>query len=132
MEKAFDRVSRNCLIQKLCKNGIKGKFLKTMDNMCQNDNACVRIGNKVTETFPISIGVKQGDKQSPALFTCYLSDLPEIFSSSDTCLPVLQDGAPVGSLLWADDLVILSKSEEGLRTALNKLDHHYCDLNLRK
>ena len=120
-EKAFDRVPRNCLLQKLCKNGIKGKFLKTIENMYQNDNACVRIGDKVTETFPINIGVKQGDNPSPTLFNFYLSDLPEIFNSNDTCPPLLQDGTPVGSLLWADDLVILSKIEIGLRTALKNL-----------
>ena len=91
--------------------------------MYQNDNACVRIGDKVTETFPVSIGVKQGDNPSPTLFNFYLSDLPETFNSSDTCPPVLQDGTPVGYLLWAYDLVILSKSEEGLRRALNKLEH---------
>ena len=67
---------------------------------------------------------------SPTLFNFYLSDLPEIFNSSDTCPPVLQGGTPVGSLLWADDL-ILSKSGEGLRTALNQLEH-YCDWNLLK
>ena len=119
-EKAFDRVPRKCLLQKLCKNGIKGKFLKTIENMYQNDNACVRIGDKVTENFPINIGVKQGDNPSPTLFNFNLSDLPEIFNLSDTCPPLLQDGTPVGSLLWADDLVILSKTEEGLRTALKK------------
>ena len=80
--------------------------------MYQNDNACVRIGDKVTETFPVNIGVlKQGDNPNPTLFNFFLSDLPEIFNSSDTCPPVLQDGTSVGSLHWVDDLVILSKSE---------------------
>ena len=83
--------------KKLCKNGIKGKFLKTIENMYQNDNVCVRIGDKVAETFPINIGVKQGDNPSPTLFNFYLSDLPEIFNSSDTFPPVLQDRTPVGS-----------------------------------
>ena len=98
--------------------------------MYQNDNTCIRIWDKVTETFPINIGVKQGDNPSPTLFNFYLSDLPETFNSSDRCPPVLvlQDGTP---LLWADDLVILSKSEKGLRTALSKLEH-YCDRNLLK
>ena len=59
--KLFDRVHRNCLIQKLCKNGIRTKFWKTIENMFQNDNVCVRTGDKVTETLPINIGVKQGD-----------------------------------------------------------------------
>ena len=72
------------LIQKLCENGIKGNFLKTIQNVYQNDNACVRIGDKVTETFPINIGVKQDDNPSPTLFNFYLSDFPEIFNSSDT------------------------------------------------
>ena len=99
------------------------------ENMYQNDEACPKIGNKMTESFQINMGVKQGDNPSPTLFNLYLSDLPDLFNSSDTSPPQLKDGSPTGSLLWADDLIILSDSEEGLSTALKKLEN-YCDINL--
>ena len=97
--------------------------------MYQNDEAYIKIGNKMTESFQINTGVKQGDNPSPTLFNLYLSDLPDLFNSSDTSPPKLKDGLPIGSLLWADDLIILSDSEEGLSTAVKKLEN-YCDINL--
>ena len=46
--------------------------------MYQNDNAYVRIGDKVTKTFPIDIGVKQGDNPGPTLFNiCFSDSMPE-------------------------------------------------------
>ena len=75
----------------------------------------------MTESFQINMLVKQGDNPSPTLFNLYLSDLPDLFNSSDTSPPQLKDGSPIGSLLWADDLIILSDIEEGLSTALTLL-----------
>ena len=65
----------------------------------------------------------------PTLFNLYLSDLPDVFNSSDTSPPQLKDDSAIGSLLWVDDLIILSDSEEGLSTLLKKLEN-YCDINL--
>ena len=84
----------------------------------------------MTESFQINMGVKQGDNPSPTLFNLYLSDLPDLFNFSDTCPPPpppqLKDGSLIGSLLWADHLIILSDHcEEGLSTTLKKLEN-YC------
>ena len=82
-EKAFDKIPRNRLIEKLCNIGISGNILKTTESMYQNDEVCIKIGNKMTETFQINMGVKQGDNPSPTLFNLYLSDLLDLFNSSD-------------------------------------------------
>ena len=75
----------------------------------------------MTNSFQINMGVKQGDNPSTTLFNLYLSDLPDLFNSSDTSSPQLKDGSPIGSLLWADDLIILSDREEGLSPELKNL-----------
>ena len=83
-EKAFDKIPKNRLTKKLCILGISGNILKTIENMYQNDEACIKIGSKMTESFQINMGVKQGDNPSPTLFNLHLSDLPDLFNSSDT------------------------------------------------
>ena len=73
-----------------------GNILRTIENMYQNDEACIKIGNKMTEFFQINMGVKQGDNPSPTLFNLYLSDLPDLFNSSDTSPPQLKDVSSMG------------------------------------
>ena len=56
---------------------------------------------------------------SPILFNCYISDLPPIFD--DTCTPPQLADKPLSCLLYADDLVIMSETAQGLQNALHKL-----------
>ena len=75
---------------------------------------------------PISAiaGVKQGCVLSPLLFKIFLSDLPGIFYSA--CDPVQLYDTKISCLLYADDLILLSESPNGLQMCLNKLDL-YCN-----
>ena len=57
--------------------------------MYVNNAACIELDNKITETFLINIGVKQGDNPSPTLFNLYLHDLPKHFSDTDIDRPLL-------------------------------------------
>ena len=55
--------------------------------------------------------------------------MPDLFKENHLDPTVLLDGAPIGSLLWADDLVILSNTEQWLNFSLAKLEK-YCEKNL--
>ena len=68
------------------------------------------------------------DNPSPTLFNLYLHDLPELFRHETTDPVLIKDNLPIGSLFWADDLILFSNSEECLRAALAKLET-YCDSN---
>jgi hypothetical protein len=57
------------------------------------------------------------------VFNCFINDLHSIFDG--TCDPVCLDETSINSLSFADDLVILSESQSGLQSALNKLEN-YC------
>ena len=79
-----------------------------------------RVKGKHTLTEPISIhqGVHQGNVPSPLLFTIFINDISsEIVSDSS---PILHD-TRVSHLLYADDLVLLSLTEEGLQRSINKV-----------
>ena len=91
----------------------------------------------MTEAFPCYTGVKQGCMLSRTLFSLYLSDLPEFLNSPSSTDILLDDSErPINCLLYVDDLVIFSRSANGLQTLLNKLES-YCEkielsLNLDK
>lgn len=79
--------------------------------------------------------MKQGDTLSTILFNLYINDLPNIFSF-DGSDPIVVDHSPINCLIYADDLVIMSTSAEGLQNCINKLAT-YCDkwklqVNLKK
>ena len=122
--KAFDSVPRDLLLKKLLERGVNGKFFNILKTMYGKDRCCVRIGDKVSSEFSVNQGVKQGCVLSPLLFNIFLSDLPNIFESPE-CQPVkINDSRYVGSLIWADDVVLLSESNIGLQEMIHKLDSY--------
>ena len=120
---AFDTVWRRALLYKLVKLGIGGNFLNVIDSMYRNVFYRIKIDGYLSERIPSSIGVKQGCVLSPLLFNLFPSDLPSIFSTD--CHPVELCNLKLNCLMFADDLVLVSQSAEGLQNCLNKLQT-YC------
>ena len=89
--------------------------------------AQVRVNSGVSERIRCNVGVKHGDVLSPILFNLFLNDLPTELCdlSFDEDTPILND-TKIDCLLYADDLVIMSLTKEGLQC---KLDHlfQYCN-----
>ena len=121
--KAFDLVPRDILLQKLLKYGINGKFFNIIRNIYTKDEACVKLKGKLSPSFDINIGVRQGCILSPLLFNIFLCDLAK--SLLEFNCPALGN---INSLFWADDLVMFSESETGLQRLLNVLEG-YCKEN---
>ena len=125
-KKAFDTVWHDGLFYKLQQIGIRGNFLETLRNMYQNTKCAIKLGDKLTQFFPCMKGVRQGDPLSPTLFNLFLNDL---FSElrSETCDPVsLNDTDYFNALAYADDIVLLSRTEEGLQNAID-ITEKYCE-----
>ena len=71
-------------------------------------------------------GVRQGCILSPLLFNLYVNDLAFSFNNVLSDPFVLPNGTKLNSLLYADDLIILSRSKLGLQNCLNMLSS-YCN-----
>jgi hypothetical protein len=122
-KKAFDSVWRKGLFYKLLKNGIGGNIGRSIESMYSRADTCIKLGNQITNPLVTKIGVKQGCVLSPTLFKLFINDLPQIFDKE--CNPAQLYNLAVQCLLFADDLVLLSETPEGLQRSLDKLNE-YC------
>ena len=110
-KKAYDSIWRKGLFYKLINCGISKTFITVLQSMYKNVRSCVKTNKGLTCFFESTTGVKQGCNLSPNLFNIFVIDLPDIFDS--TCHPVLFGKSKENCLLYADDLILMSKSENG-------------------
>ena len=119
-KKAFDSIWHEGLLYKLLESGIGGKTYDIIKSMYSNNTCAVRIGKKHTDFFQQSRGVRQGCSLSPTLFNIYINELAKTLEQSTTPGIKLAD-TEVKCLLFADDLVLLSPTKEGLQQHLDLL-----------
>ena len=65
LEKAYDTIDRHGMWQMLRVYGVRGKLLKAVQSFYVDSRACVRVGNDVSESFPVNVGLRQGCVMSP-------------------------------------------------------------------
>ena len=65
----------------------------------------------MSDPIDITKGVHQGNVLSPLLFNVFINDIGDAFTEND--VPVLQSSS-VSHLLYADDLLLLSTTADGL------------------
>lgn len=120
-EKAFDKVKHTELINILQKIGVDTKDIRIIRNLYWNQNARVKIGDRLTNRLDIQRGVRQGCILSPTLFNLY-SD--QIFKTALEDQPhgIKINGELLNVIRYADDTVIVSDTVEGLQELLNRID----------
>ena len=129
-KKAFDSVNHKALFHKLERNNINGNFLNLLKNIYKHSNCAVKLNNKLTQFFNYERGVIQGNPLSPTLFNIYVNDLITKIEETNND-PVTLDGIkPISTLMYADDLIIMSTSKTGLQNSLNALYSYTINWNL--
>ena len=136
LRKAFDSVWRNGLLNKLLKADVTGKTYNLIKSMYGNTTCSVKINSSATEAFQYNKGVRQGCVLSPLLFNLFINKLPSLLEHESVHPFILPDGSKLSSLLYADDLVILSQTATGLQNAIDLLSE-FCHswklvVNLKK
>ena len=113
MTKAFDKVQHSKLFLKLAEKGISPIFIRLLLEMYENQQANVRWNGVISKSFPITNGVKQGAVLSPILYCIYIDGLFTRLRKEKTGCWVNDNY--VGIVAYADDLLLLSPSLNGLQ-----------------
>ena len=125
LKKAFDTVWIQGLLYKLvCKYNISPKLCRLLKCMYDNLKTQVYSNGYLGDIFNISIGTRQGCNLSPTLLNLFINDLPSILHKAD-CDPVTMHSERISILMYADDMILMSRSQKGLEKSL-KIVEIYC------
>ena len=86
-------------------------------------------GDFISDNFEINLGVKQGDPPSPFFFNVYMDELCSDLIQIEQDAPTIND-IKIPCLFWADDLVLIPTTKDGLQNQLNVLNDYCSDWTL--
>ena len=97
-------------------NGIGGRLMRGVKSLYVGSKACVRVGNEVSEWFPVRVGLRQGCVMSPWLFNLCIDGVVRTVNARVLGRGLkLVDGndneSELNQLLFADDTVVVADSE---------------------
>ena len=103
LQKAFDTVNHEILLDKLRYYGIRGNPLKWFESYLSNRKQYTKVNGVTSSSKIVECGVPQGSVLGPLLFLIYINDIPKAFK---TAVPKL----------FADDtnIFIFHKTKESL------------------
>ena len=127
MKKAFNSIFRQGLWYKLNMLGMNGKLLRVIKCMYSKIKCCIRGRKGITDCFITLLGVQQGAMLSPYLFAFFLNDLPDLLKTHNAPGGISIDETDIMMLMYADDIVLVSKSIVGLQNSLDLL-YDYCNM----
>ena len=118
LEKAYDRIDREGLWQMLRLYGLGGRLLRAVKSFYESSRACVRVGDSVSEWFPVRVGLRQGCVMSPWLFNLYMDGVVREVNARILGGGLSLENAgrewSLKQLLFADDTALVADTEEKL------------------
>lgn len=124
-QKAFDTVPRLSLWQRMQKIGVPKEYMHAVATAYENVRCQIWMRGNLSESFQSSIGVKQGCPLSPTLFGLCIDELEEIIlehAANQGLLDPMIGTQIILLLLYADDIVLLAKTQEGAQKLMHILD----------
>ena len=85
----------------------------------------VRTDDGITAPFNMDNDLMQGESISPTFFSAFINDIVEAMNKI-TSMGVVINNIKITVVKYADDLVLLAKSQEGLQSGLDLLKT-YCE-----
>jgi hypothetical protein len=138
LKAAYDTVNRSALWEVLLEYGISDKLCRMIKCLYKATEAAIKCEGEISDWFEVRTGLRQGCLLSPALFNIYMDfvvrlaigDMEEYGVKIKYRMPDgrIRDGTLVQgeerllALLYADDLVVICESEEGLSECMLRLE----------
>ena len=122
--KAYDSINRKILWRILESLGFGGAFLQSLKAMYDDDSVKCGVNGSLTNSVYLQRGLRQGCSLSPLLFALYVMGLGEDLAAAKEGFVI--GGTLISSLMFADDILLLAKTAEGLKR-LYRIVKAHCD-----
>ena len=129
LQKAYDSVDRDILWNKMRELGFGGKFLQSLQSMYQGDYVTSDVNGTTTNAVFLGRGLRQGCSLSPLLFALYVVGLSRELAASN--LGIELHKTIVSCIFFADDILLISNTVEGLIELQAIVQRHCNDLNMK-
>ena len=128
ISKAYDSVNRQILWSRLIAMGFGSSFLGCLKALYAGDSVDTVINGISTRPVYLRRGLRQGCSLSPLLFALYISDIGSDLTRSQEGFSL--GGVTFSGLLFADDIVLISRTFCGLESLVTMVKRHCDDLRL--
>jgi hypothetical protein len=127
VRKAFDSVSQESIILAALRMGVPKRLLDYLKDLYEDNTTQLRFGTTLSETIECRQGVRQGDPLSPILFNCIMD---WALSQLDAEIGAKLGWTKITYLAFADDVVVFSSSDTGMRQQLDTLQSAFDKMGL--
>ena len=115
--KGFDKIDHSGIFMKLIDRKIPLCFLNIVIYWYRNLSSVVKWNDKLSESFLVTSGVRQGGILIPWLFILYVDDLLVALRNSGAGCHIIDTF--VAAIMYADDLALLAPTRGSLQRLLN-------------
>ena len=128
--KAFDSVRHSLLWKILRRMGVCTSIIRLMKSLYAEQLAAVKVEKETSEWFKFGKGTRQGCLASPMLFNFYSEEIMRRSVDELNWIGINISGKNINNLRYADDIVLISTSKEGLQDLINEVERVSAELLL--
>ncbi|XP_015125038.1 uncharacterized protein LOC107046834 [Diachasma alloeum] len=134
--RAFDSINHGALWSWLHHIGVSSKIIYIVKFLYEHASLQVRSEGKLSAETEITEGVRQGESLRPLLFILFINDIDLYLRGKGHYDPSIDSNNDLLTLLFADDLLILTGSQIHLHHILHDLEDYsnskYLKVNVSK
>ena len=125
IRKAYPTMYRPAMLTKLKKAGIGGHLFRAVASMYQTVEGYIQVEDAASERYQIETGLREGSVLSPILYSIFINDLlTELYNAGEGVCIAGDHSCRVDVIGYADDIVLVSATAEGLQRQLDIVAQH--------